>query len=224
MIKIAPSILSADFSKLNEQIAKLYNAGAQWLHIDFMDGEFVPNKTAMDHLFVQSIRPLTDMVFDAHLMAQHPLEHIELFANAGADIISIHAECSDDISKCLTLIKKCGKKCGIVINPETPVSAIEDLLNMADLVLVMSVNPGWAGQKYICEVESKVKYIRDKMGKDFDIEIDGGINADTVKRAVMAGANIAVAGASIFKSESGIENAVKLLLKEGNSIENGNIS
>ena len=207
---LSPSILAADFGMLADQIKRAENAGAKWLHIDVMDGHFVPNISfAMP--VIKSIRKYTDMFFDVHLMITPPEKYIDDFINAGADGVTFHIEATEKTDKCIELIRNRGKRVGISINPNTPVSAIEKYLDKVDMVLVMSVEPGYGGQKYIESVNEKISYIREKMGSDFDIEVDGGINADNIDMVLQAGANIIVAGTAVFNDD--IEGSVKGLLR-----------
>lgn len=202
-IKIAPSILSADFSRMGEEVKSLEAQGADLVHCDVMDGVFVNNIT-FGIKMVEDIRKHTSLPLDCHLMIVHPEKYAERFVRAGADIVTIHYEaCKENLKETLSLIKNAGAKCGVVINPDTPVSAIEDVILLCDTVLVMSVFPGFGGQAFISDVLEKVKRIReiiDESGKDIDLEIDGGINAETVKLAKSAGANVIVAGSAIFKA------------------------
>lgn len=207
---LSPSILAADFGHLAEDIKKAESAGAKWLHIDVMDGQFVPNISfAMP--VIKSIRKYTDIFFDVHLMITEPERYIDEFINSGADGVTFHVEATKNADKCIEMIRKRGKKVGISLNPNTPVSEIEKYLDKVDMVLVMSVEPGYGGQKYIKSVNEKIKYIREKMGSDFNIEVDGGINAETIDEALEAGANIIVAGTSVFNDD--IEGSVKGLLR-----------
>ena len=209
MIKISPSLLSADFANLKLEISDI--SCADMLHLDVMDGHFVPNITFGPPL-IASIRKYTDMTFDVHLMISHPLKYIEAFAKAGSDIISVHLECDDDIDECISLIKKCGKKACVVINPDTEAEAVFPYLDKIDMVLIMSVYPGFGGQSFIESVLEKAEKIR-KIS-DIDIEIDGGINEKTIKKAVNAGCNVLVAGTAVFGRENRNE-AIETLKKLG---------
>ncbi len=207
---LSPSILSADFGILAEQIKKAENAGAEWLHIDVMDGHFVPNISfAMP--VIKSIRKYTDMFFDVHLMIDKPERYIEEFIKSGADGVTFHIEATEKPRECIELIRKYNKLVGISLNPNTDVSAIEEYLSEVDMVLVMSVEPGYGGQKYITSVNEKIRYLRNKLGEDFKIEVDGGINADNIDTAINAGANIIVAGTAVFNDD--IEGSVKGLMR-----------
>lgn len=207
---LSPSILSADFGILAEQIKKAENAGAEWLHIDVMDGHFVPNISfAMP--VIKSIRKYTDMFFDVHLMIDKPERYIEEFIKSGADGVTFHIEATEKPRECIELIRKYNKLVGISLNPNTDVSAIEEYFSEVDMVLVMSVEPGYGGQKYITSVNEKIRYLRNKLGEDFKIEVDGGINADNIDTAINAGANIIVAGTAVFNDD--IEGSVKGLMR-----------
>lgn len=207
---LSPSILSADFGILAEQIKKAENAGAEWLHIDVMDGHFVPNISfAMP--VIKSIRKYTDIFFDVHLMIDKPERYIEEFIKSGADGVTFHIEATEKPRECIELIRKYNKLVGISLNPNTDVSAIEEYLSEVDMVLVMSVEPGYGGQKYITSVNEKIRYLRNKLGEDFKIEVDGGINADNIDTAINAGANIIVAGTAVFNDD--IEGSVKELMR-----------
>jgi len=199
-IKISPSILSADFSILGDEIKSLEQAGADLIHIDVMDGHFVPNIT-MGPPIIKMIRKCTKLPFDVHLMISPVEKYIKAFADAGSDIITIHPEATDNLKRAVGTIKSLGKKAGVSLNPKTPISALMDVINDIDLILIMSVNPGFAGQSFMGEVLPKVtelrKLINDKKLK-IDIEIDGGINFETAPLAVKAGANILVSGTTIF--------------------------
>ena len=204
MVLVAPSILSADFSKLGEEIKAVEHAGADWIHIDVMDGHFVPNIT-IGPLVVSKIRKISDIFFDVHLMIENPGKYVEQFANAGADLITIHAEVCDDILSTINKVKDLGCKVGVSINPETSLDVIKEIIQNVDLVLIMSVHPGFGGQSFIEDVLPKIKKTRDiisKIDKEIYLEVDGGINDKTAKTAIEYGANVLVAGNFVFKSAS----------------------
>ena len=216
MIKIAPSILSADFGSLNEDIKKVEDAGADYLHIDVMDGHFVPN-ISFGVPVIKSIRGKSNLIFDVHLMIENPDLYIQQFKDAGADIITVHAEASRHILRMVQEIKKLGVKAGVALNPGTPEEAIKYILQDVDMVLVMSVNPGFGGQEFIKGSIDKIKQIKkmaDLMNCKIDIEVDGGINLTNVKEVINAGANVIVAGSSIYKS-SNIKNTIAEFKKIG---------
>ena len=213
-IQISPSILSADFSQLSNEIKRLEDGGADMIHVDVMDGHFVPNLTIGPPV-IKSLKKHSSILFDVHLMISPVHKYIKAYADAGADIITIHPEATDDINSSISLIKELNKKVGVSLNPETRVDVIIEHLNKIDLVLIMSVNPGFGGQKFMPEVLSKIeelKQLRTTKNLDFDIEIDGGINFENSKMAIRAGANILVSGTTIFKSNNGdIKKNIELL-------------
>ena len=204
-IQISPSILSADFSQLGNEIKKLEDGGADLIHVDVMDGHFVPNLTIGPPV-IKALKKNTSIPFDVHLMISPVHKYIEAYAEAGADIITIHPEATDDLEESINKIKKLEKKVGVSLNPESRIDLIQKCLDKIDLVLIMSVNPGFGGQKFMPEVLNKIKSlvtIRQKKNLFFDIEIDGGINFENSKLAINAGANILVSGTTIFKSNNG---------------------
>ena len=202
MVKIAPSILSADFANLERDIRLVDEKGADYIHVDVMDGQFVPNITLGANI-VSAIRPVTKLPLDVHLMVQDPERFIEDFAKAGSDIITVHQESTVHIHRAMQMIKNCGVKAGVVINPGTPVSAIEEVLPLADLVLIMTVNPGFGGQAFINECLTKVERLnelRKEKGYTYEIEIDGGVDDKTAPLCVKAGADVLVAGSYVYNS------------------------
>ena len=203
-VKIAPSILSANFAKMGEEVRSLEANGADLVHCDVMDGVFVNNIT-FGIKMVEDLRKITSLPLDCHLMIVHPEKYVERFAKAGADIITVHYEaCQDNLKEVLQLIQSTGVKCGAVINPDTPVEKIKDVIPLCDMVLVMSVFPGFGGQKFIPTALDKLREIRaiiDGLDKDIDLQIDGGVTADNVEEIKAAGANVIVAGSAVFKAE-----------------------
>mgnify|MGYP001292998521 FL=1 len=213
-IQISPSILSADFSQLGNEIKRLEEGGADMIHVDVMDGHFVPNLTIGPPV-IKALRKHCSLKFDVHLMISPVHKYIESYAEAGADIITIHPEATDNIKSSILKIKQLNKKVGVSLNPESKIDLILDFLDKIDLVLIMSVNPGFGGQKFMPEVLEKIKKLRkiqDEKKLNFDIEIDGGINFENSKKAIDAGANILVSGTTIFKSNDGdIKKNINLL-------------
>lgn len=218
MIKIAPSILAADFSKLAEEVKEVEAAGAELIHIDVMDGHFVPNIT-MGAIVVEALRPVTDLPLDVHLMIQNPDQYIEQFAQAGADYITVHVEACPHLHRTLQLIRSTGVKSGVVLNPHTPVETILHVLEEIDLVLFMTVNPGFGGQKFIHSVLPKVKQLADLIKErnlPIEIQIDGGVDAETIIPCVEAGATIFVAGSAIY-SKADRKEALQEIKRAGES-------
>ena len=213
-IQISPSILSADFSQLGNEIKRLEEGGADMIHVDIMDGHFVPNLTIGPPV-IKALRKQCSIKFDVHLMISPVHKYIEAYSDAGADIITIHPEATDNLEESILKIKSLNKKVGVSLNPETKIDLINNYLEKIDLVLIMSVNPGFGGQKFMPEVLDKVKQLKEiksKKNMNFDIEIDGGINFDNCQSAIEAGANILVSGTTVFKSNNGdIKKNINLL-------------
>lgn len=203
MVKIAPSILSADFARLGEEIKDVERGGADYIHVDVMDGHFVPNIT-IGPLIVEAIRPVTKLPLDVHLMIENPDQYIEAFAKAGADYITVHVEACRHLHRTIQLIKSTGVKAGVVLNPATPVDSLKHIIEDVDMVLLMSVNPGFGGQKFISSVLPKIRQVKelaDSLNLDLEIEVDGGVNEETAKLVIEAGANVLVAGSAVFNKE-----------------------
>jgi ribulose-phosphate 3-epimerase len=214
MTKIAPSILSADFSKLGEEIKDVEKGGADYIHVDVMDGHFVPNIT-IGSLIVEAIKPVTSLPLDVHLMIENPDTYIEDFAKAGASIITVHQEASPHLHRTIQLIKANGAKAGVVINPATPVEMIKPILSEIDLVLIMTVNPGFGGQSFIHETVKKIEQVsawRNELNLGYEIEVDGGVNPETAKLCTDAGADVLVAGSAVF-NQADRHKAIKEILQ-----------
>jgi ribulose-phosphate 3-epimerase len=204
MIKIAPSILSANFAKLGEEIVDVERGGADYIHVDVMDGHFVPNITLGPQI-VEAIRPITKLPLDVHLMIEQPDRYLDSFAKAGADYISVHVEACSHLHRTIQHIKSLGVKAGVVLNPHTPVEMIQHIIHDVDLVLLMTVNPGFGGQSFIQTVLPKIRQVKhfvDQNGLDVEIEVDGGVNEQTAKLCVEAGANVLVAGSAVYNQEN----------------------
>ncbi len=208
MIKLSPSLLAADFTKLESEIKKVAIAGADMLHLDVMDGHLVPN-ISFGIPVIKSIRKVSDIIFDTHLMISEPHKYVKAFADAGADIITIHIECDSDIEATLKEIHSLGKKAGIALNPDAELSRVLPYKDQIDMLLLMTVYAGFGGQSYISDVNSKIKEAREIFGPDFDIEVDGGVYLDNLHIPVDAGANVIVAGTAVFGSENPAETVKK---------------
>ncbi len=220
MIKLAPSILSANFAKLLEDVKKVENAGCEYLHIDVMDGHFVPNIT-LGPSVVKSLRKDVNMVFDAHLMIENPDQYIKEFVDAGCDIIVVHQEACRHLHRTIQNIKSYGIKAGVSLNPATPIETIKHIIRDVDMVLIMTVNPGFGGQSFIESMISKIEELKiliDSEGLNVDIQVDGGIKPDNVDKVVRAGANVIVAGSAIFNSED-IKSTVDLFRKNACAVK-----
>jgi ribulose-phosphate 3-epimerase len=213
MIKIAPSILSANFARLGEQVREAEAGGADWIHVDVMDGHFVPNIT-IGPLIVQAIRPVTNLTLDVHLMIEQPERYLSDFARAGADLITVHVETCPHLHRTIQQIRELGCKAGVTLNPATSLSVLEEILPEVDLVLVMSVNPGFGGQAYIPSSTAKIARLRsmlDEIGSQAELEVDGGINANTIAEVAEAGATMLVAGSAIFNDRASIAENIRQL-------------
>ncbi|MBO4354101.1 MAG: ribulose-phosphate 3-epimerase [Clostridia bacterium] len=223
MIKIAPSLLAADFKNLGDEVKKIYDGGADYLHLDVMDGAFVPN-ISFGPAVIGSLRGICDIPFDVHLMINDPMRYIGKFADVGADIITIHYESCDDPASVLKEIRRLGKKAGVSIKPKTDTAVLIPLLEYVDMILVMSVEPGFGGQKYMDIATKKLEKVRamiDASGYDIDLEVDGGIDGNTVSVAAGAGANVLVAGTSIFGAKDVGDTIKQFRLKAEKAVDNG---
>jgi ribulose-phosphate 3-epimerase len=222
-IKLAPSILSADFGRLGEQVIEATRAGADYIHVDVMDGHFVPNIT-VGPLVVAAIRPHTTLPLDVHLMIESPEKYIQQFAQAGANIITVHVEVCPHLHRVVESIKELGVKAGVSLNPSTPLTAVDEVLSALDLVLLMSVNPGFGGQQFIEGTVGKIARLRnrlDELGLAAELEVDGGINAEIAPRVAKAGARVLVAGAAVFNKKESVSQALRRIRKSLRRLENG---
>ena len=210
-IILSPSILAADFGKLGEQIRQAEGAGAKYLHLDVMDGIFVPN-ISFGMPVIKALRGYVNTVFDVHLMITEPERYIERFIDAGADIVTFHAEATEKIDECIDIIKSRGKKAGLAVSPNTPAEVLLPYIDKLDMALCMTVEPGYGGQKYMPDIEDKIRAVREMAGKDFDIEVDGGIGADNIMRPINAGANVIVAGTAVFGGA--VEENIKEIMQQ----------
>ncbi|HLI90589.1 MAG TPA: ribulose-phosphate 3-epimerase [Ktedonobacteraceae bacterium] len=213
MIGLVPSILSADFTRLGEQVREAEEAGAQRIQIDIMDGHYVPNIT-MGPLIVEAVRRCTKLPLEAHLMITNPQDYIETFAQAGADVIIVHQETCPHLHRIIQQIKEAGRMAGVALNPSTPVFLLQDVLSLLDLVLIMTVNPGFGGQEFIPETLPKISYLRQLLtqrGLHCDIEVDGGIHEATISQVVKAGANLLVAGSAVYNDRESVKDAISRL-------------
>ncbi len=222
-IKLAPSILSADFGRLGEQVVEATRAGADYIHVDVMDGHFVPNIT-VGPLVVAAIRPHTNLPLDVHLMIESPEKYIQQFAQAGANIITVHVEVCPHLHRVVESIKELGVKAGVSLNPSTPLTAVDEVLSALDLVLLMSVNPGFGGQQFIEGTVGKIARLRrrlDELGLAAELEVDGGINAEIAPRVAKAGARVLVAGAAVFNKKESVSQALGRIRDNLRKLENG---
>ena len=213
MVKLAPSILSADFARLGEQVREAEAAGADWIHVDVMDGHFVPNIT-IGPLIVRALRPVTRLPLDVHLMIEQPERYLADFAKAGADCLTVHVETAPHLQRTVQLIKDLGCRAGVTLNPATPLSSLEEILPELDLVLIMSINPGFGGQAYLPASTNKIARLRsmlDAIGSTAELEIDGGVNARTIQEVVQAGASVLVAGSAIFNDRASVADNLEQL-------------
>jgi len=222
-IKLAPSILSADFGRLGEQVVEATRAGADYIHVDVMDGHFVPNIT-VGPLVVAAIRPHTRLPIDVHLMIESPEKYIQQFAQAGANIITVHVEVCPHLHRVVESIKELGVKAGVSLNPSTPLTTVDEVLSTLDLVLLMSVNPGFGGQQFIESTVGKIARLRhrlDELGLAAELEVDGGINAEIAPRVAKAGARVLVAGAAVFNKKESVSQALGRIRESLRRLENG---